>query len=105
MVYVCTTNMVSLTVAYVLSFNKMKKILGIPVISEVEALQIKEATKKKSSTDFISQWKDSRQNQKIVSEVTERDALREKEFKNAGTRPPIRTFKTNPKADTPPKSK
>ena len=45
----------------------------------------------------MTDFQDSIKNQKIINEVKERERLRERQFMQAGTRVPQKTFKTNPK--------
>ena len=95
MVYVCTTNLISLTLALTLSFKSVKKVLNIPILSKTEEFQMKLDQKKKKG--LISGFKESMKNQSLISEVKERDALREKQFNKAGTQLPVKTYKSNPK--------
>nr|AWV66674.1 phosphoinositide 3-kinase regulatory subunit 4 [Brachionus koreanus] len=95
MSYVCTTNFISLALSVILNVNAVKKILKIPILTEMDKLKIKESQKK--TKNFISGFKESIQNQRIIAEVKERESLREKQFSQAGTKVPVKTFKTNPK--------
>jgi hypothetical protein len=96
MVYICTTNFISLLMSFVMNANSVKKMLNIPVLSEHEQRELKESTK--NQKNLIDGFKESWQNQKIMSEVREREQLRAKQFDQAGTRVPQKTFKTNPKS-------
>jgi hypothetical protein len=95
MVYFCTTNMISLLMSFVLNVDTIKRALNIPVLSEHEKREIKESSKKEKN--FISGFKESIQNQRIINEVKEREQLRARQFEQAGTRVPQKTFKNNPK--------
>lgn len=95
MSYVCTTNFISLGLSVLLNVNAVKKLLKIPILTEMDKLKIKES--QKNTKNFISGFKESIQNQKIIAEVKERETLREKQFAQAGTKVPVKTFKTNPK--------
>lgn len=95
MAYVCTTNFISLTLSVMLNLNAVKKVLKIPILTEMDKLKIKESQKK--TKNFIAGFKESIQNQRIISEVKERESLREKQFAQAGAKVPVKTFRTNPK--------
>lgn len=95
MVYFVTTNAISLGVSFVMNVNAVKKAFKIPIMSANEMREVKEAGKKEKN--FFSGFKESIQNQKIISEVKEREALRQRQFERAGTQVPVKTFKTNPK--------
>lgn len=96
MVYFVTTNAISLGLSFVMNSNSVKKALNIPIMSEHEKREIKASAKKEKN--FISGFKESIQNQRIISEVKEREALRQRQFEKAGTQVPMKTFKNNPKA-------
>lgn len=97
MAYVCTTNAISLFLSIILNIHSVKRFVGIPIMTEMDKLKLKES--QKNSKNFISGFKESIQNQRIIAEVKEREQLREKQFAQAGTRVPVKTFKTNPKAN------
>ena len=95
MVYVCTTNLISLTLATIFSFKNVKKMLGIPIMTKTEELEAKLEQKKKKG--LVAGFKESLKNQSLINEVKERDALREKQFNKAASQLPVKTFKSNPK--------
>lgn len=95
MVYFVTTNAISLGVSFIMNVNAVKKVFKIPIMSPNEMREVKEAGKKEKN--FLSGFRESIQNQKIISEVKEREALRQRQFERAGTQVPVKTFKTNPK--------
>ena len=76
MVYICTTNLVSLSIAYILSYNKVKNALGIPILSATELLQLKIASKGQKSfkEEFMSQF----ENVKIADDLKKRDELKKR---------------------------
>jgi hypothetical protein len=76
MVYVCTTNIVSLSIAYLLSYDQVKLKLGIPVLSASEQLQAKIAAK--SQKGFIEAIKSQFENEKIADELKRRDELKKR---------------------------
>jgi len=78
-----------------MNINTVKKAFNIPIMSPNEMREMKEAGKKEKN--FLTGFKESIQNQKIISEVKEREALRQRQFERAGTQVPMKTFKTNPK--------
>jgi hypothetical protein len=86
--------MFSLATSFVMSNKAVKKFFKIPILSAFEEQQITESQKKQKN--LLSGFKESMQNQKIINEVKERENLREKQFAQAGTKVPIKTFKTNP---------
>jgi hypothetical protein len=86
--------MFSLVTSLILSNQGVKKFFKIPILTAYEEQQIKETQKKRKNV--ISGFRESLQNQKIINEVKERENLREKQFAQAGTKVPIKTFKTNP---------
>jgi len=96
MVYFVTTNSISLSLSFIMSADPVKKALKIPILSPNEQREIK--TNAKKEKNFISGFRESIQNQKIISEVKEREALRQRQFEKAGTQVPQKTFKNNPKA-------
>lgn len=96
MVYFLTTNVISLLLSFVMAADPVKRALNIPIMSPNEQREIKQAAKKEKN--FISGFKESLQNQKIISEVKERESLRQRQFERAGTQVPQKTYKNNPKA-------
>ncbi len=96
MVYFVTTNFISLGLSFLMAANPVKKMLNIPIMSENEMREVKMAAKKEKN--FLSGFKESITNQRIISEVRERESLRQKQFERAGTQVPQKTYKTNPKA-------
>ena len=95
MVYFCTTNLISLIISYIVNNDSIKRALKIPILTPNQLKEIKETQKK--SKNFLTDFQDSIKNQKIINEVKERERLRERQFMQAGTRVPQKTFKTNPK--------
>ena len=95
MVYFCTTNFISLVTSLLLNLNSVKKALKIPILSAHEQKELEMSSKKQKN--FIDGFKESIQNQRIISEVREREQLRTKQFNQAGTNVPQKTFKHNPK--------
>lgn len=95
MVYFCTTNFISLLVSFLVNNDSVKRVLKIPILSPHQLREIKESQKK--GKNFFAEFQESIQNQKIINEVKERERLREKQFLQAGTRVPQKTFKMNPK--------
>ncbi len=94
MAYVVTSNLISLSTSILINRKAVKKFLNIPVLSEYEELKIKETQKKQK--DFFAGLKESMKNQRMLAELKEREQIREKQFKQAGTSVPTRTFKENP---------
>jgi predicted O-linked N-acetylglucosamine transferase (SPINDLY family) len=94
MMYVCTANFFSLATQFLVNIKAVKKALGIPILSEYEEQQLRQASAKKNNLmeDVVNGWK----NAKTVSELKEREKLIERRFKDAGTSAPVRTFKHNP---------
>jgi hypothetical protein len=98
MVYFCTTNLISLIISYAVNNDSIKRALKIPILSPNQLREIKESQKK--SKNFLTEFQESIKNQKIINEVKERERLRERQFMQAGTRVPQKTFKTNPKDES-----
>lgn len=95
MAYVATSNLVSLSTQYLVNTKKMKKLLGIPELSEFDELRIKETQKKQKDqlAKIYKSYKDSR----MLVELKEREKLMERQFKQAGTTAPPKTYKENPR--------
>lgn len=91
----CVSNFISLLYSILFSIKSVKRVLKIPILSEYDLLQLKESQKKQQ--DFLKGFRDKYQNMKVVQELKERDQLRERVYKQASTKVPERTFKTNPK--------
>ena len=91
MIYVCTTNIFSLATAYILSYDKIKIKLGIPILADFEVKAIKESTSKQQS---VYQKFSTKMNESKMRKI---DNKKQAEYENAGKQLPIRTFKTNPK--------
>lgn len=95
MVYFCTTNFISIAISFLVNNDTVKRILKIPILTPNQLREIKESQKK--GKNFFSDFQESLTNQKMINEVREREGLRQKQFMQAGTRVPQKTFKTNPK--------
>ena len=67
-------------------------------MSEYETLKIK--SHKKKQQDFMTGFMDKWQNMKVVNEHKEREKLRERQFKEAMTKAPEKTYSYNPKKDS-----
>lgn len=91
MAYVCATNAFSLTASFAFRNEKVKKALGIPILSAVEQQRLKDEAKKKKG--FLEGITDSMDNRKLIQEMKERENLQLKKFAQ-GTR--IQTFKHDP---------
>ena len=98
MVYICTTNFISLLVAYVLSFNRAKTFFKIPIPTDAEIKLIQESSAKAPS--LISKYQAKREEKKKLKI----DQTKEREYNEAGKQLPVRTYKRNPKlSGDPPK--
>lgn len=95
MIYFCTTNLISLIISYIVNNDSIKRKLGIPVLTPNQLREIKKS--QKNSKNFFSEFQETIKNQKIINEVQEREKFRERQFMQAGTRVPQKTFKSNPK--------
>lgn len=91
MVYVCTTNMVSLSLSFVMGRESVKRFLKIPIMTESEKQEAR--TNQKKQKNFIVGLKESISNQRLIAEVKDREQLREKQFSRAGTTVPMKTYK------------
>ncbi len=97
MVYICTTNFISLLVAYILSFNRAKAFFRIPIPTDAEIKLIKESSAKAPS--LFSKFQSKREENKKIKIYQ----AKEKEYNEAGKQLPVRTYKRNPKLNDPPK--
>ena len=91
MIMVCTTNVFSLTSAYLMSFNNVKELFGIPVPSDIEIKKVKDSSKtQKNVYESGKSWLEEYNKRKVLKN-------KQKEYESAGKQLPIKTFKTNPK--------
>jgi hypothetical protein len=91
MVYVCATNAFSLTASFFFRNEKVKKALGIPILTAIEQQRMRDEAKKKKG--FLEGITDSMDNRKLIQEMKERENLQMKKYAQ-GTR--IQTFKHDP---------
>ena len=97
MVYICTTNFISLLVAYLLSFNRAKAFFKIPIPTDAEIKLIKESSAKAPSV--ITKFQSKQEERKKIKI----DQAKQREYDEAGKQLPVRTYKRNPKLNDPPK--
>ena len=97
MVYFCTTNVISLIISFLVNNDRIKKALGIPILTPHQLREIKES--QKNEKGMMKSFTDWQINSKALAEINNREDFRKKQFQRAGTGLPQKTFKTNPKEE------
>lgn len=98
MVYLCTSNVISLMVSLMLDIKPVKRFFKIPILTPFEEQEIKVANQKRQN--FAKEFYNSIKNQKLMAEIKERENLIEKKYTKAGSSVPIKTYKIKPKDDS-----
>jgi hypothetical protein len=96
MVYICTSNMYTLILSTFLRIPKLRAFCRLPVLDKKTEKTI-EKKLKTYEKGFLQGFKESYRNQKLVSEVQQREKLKMTKFEQAGLGAPLKTYKSNPK--------
>jgi hypothetical protein len=100
MVYICTTNLISLVLSIVLRNNKIKKLCKIPIVPESTEAYLKKMNQRDKGTENFFTTAIEGFNQRKKSKILrERETFLEMEYKNARISPVVKTFKIPPVQD------
>lgn len=91
--YWLTTNVISLLQSRFLKIQVMRKALKIPIMIKHKPQDMAPGGKKKG---FQESFRDTIDNWKVQGNIIDRRAYDEQQFKEAGTKKPIKTFKYDP---------
>jgi len=90
--YWCTTNFISLCQAQVLKVPSLRKALKIPIMIKHEPKSLAPGKKK----GFTESFRDTLDNWKVQGQIQDRRAYDEQQFREAGSKKPMKTFKYDP---------
>jgi len=90
--YWLTTNLVSLFQSQFLKIPALRKALKIPVMIKHDPVQTSAGPKK----GFVEGWRESMDNMKLQQNIIDRRAFDEQQFRDAGSKKPMKTFKYDP---------
>ena len=91
--YWFTTNIVSVCQSQFLKIPKLRKALKIPVMIKHEPKALAPGGRKKGFRESV---RDTLDNWKVQGQIQDRRAYDEQQFKDAGVKKPMKTFKYDP---------